>query len=269
VQLDQSRIAICERSWLDNLDLALAVVRRHAAPLALCAIVGIVPLALLNHMLVFWDAADAFLEEEWGVAYYWATILVMIEAPLATAPLTLYLGQALFVDRPKPSQISRDFFASLPQLVVLQVLLRALLIVPVLTWIIPYVLWPYLNEVILLERNPLFSGRGQISTLSRNGLLHRGNSGEFFARGIGALLLAPLLILALFETQDVLLKWLLGFEAGPTVHALAFQAVLWLLTVYFTVARFLSYLDQRIRNEGWEVELLLRAERERLARQIA
>jgi hypothetical protein len=29
------------------------------------------------------------------------------------------------------------------------------------------------------------------------------------------------------------------------------------------VVRFLSYLDTRIRNEGWEVELLLRAEASR------
>jgi len=50
---------------------------------------------------------------------------------------------------------------------------------------------------------------------------------------------------------------------------LALQGVLWTVVVYFTVARFLSYLDQRIRNEGWEVELFLRAQRERLTRQTA
>ncbi len=43
----------------------------------------------------------------------------------------------------------------------------------------------------------------------------------------------------------------------------------WLVMAYFTVVRFLSYLDQRIRAEGWEVELLLRAERARLESQMA
>ena len=34
------------------------------------------------------------------------------------------------------------------------------------------------------------------------------------------------------------------------------------------VVRFLSYLDLRIRHEGWEVELLMRAEALRLATQM-
>jgi hypothetical protein len=37
---------------------------------------------------------------------------------------------------------------------------------------------------------------------------------------------------------------------------------------YFTVARFLGYLDLRIRNEGWEVELMMRAEATRMSRQL-
>lgn len=269
MQLDQARIAICERSWLENLDLALQVVRAYGGGLAACALVGIGPMAILNYALVTRSTSDVFLDVEWGLVYYWMTILVMIEAPLATAPMTLYLGQALFVERPSPGRIARDFFKCLPQLVLLQVLLRILLIIPVVTWFVPYVLWPYLNEVILLERNPLVGRRAEISTLARNGALHRGNAGEFLWRGAGTILVAPLLIVALYATQEVLLAGLLGFEAGPRGQAIAFQAVLWLVTAYFAVARFLSYLDQRIRNEGWEVELFLRAQRDRLTRQIA
>jgi hypothetical protein len=49
-------------------------------------------------------------------------------------------------------------------------------------------------------------------------------------------------------------------------HAqLAYPAILWLLAAYFSVVRFLDYLDLRIRHEGWEVELLMRAEALRLA----
>ena len=40
---------------------------------------------------------------------------------------------------------------------------------------------------------------------------------------------------------------------------------LWLVAGYFTIVRFLSYLDLRIRREGWELELSLRAEADRLA----
>jgi hypothetical protein len=157
----------------------------------------------------------------------------------------------------------------LPQLVVLQVLLRTVLIFPVMTWVVPYGIWPYLNEVILLERNPLLSRQGNVSTLKRNMNLHRNNNGEFLLRAVGAGILAALLIASLWLTQRTLLDTLFGFRAPWGGQVVAFQAVLWLVVVYFTVARFLSYLDQRIRTEGWEVELFLRAESDRLTRRIA
>ena len=47
------------------------------------------------------------------------------------------------------------------------------------------------------------------------------------------------------------------------------QAAMWLVAIYFTVARFLNYLNQRIHDEGWEVELFLKAERDRLERSLA
>jgi hypothetical protein len=269
VELDQARIAICERTWLENLDLALHVMRTHGGRLAVCAVAGILPWAVLNYALLAGSVSELYFEEDWGVVYYWIMILVMVEAPLATAPITLYLGQALFVERPSGRKIAREFLACLPQLIVFQFLLRALLILPIVTWFVPYVLWPYLSEVILLERNRMFGGRGGVSTLARSGALHRGNGGEFLLRGVGAMWLAPLLIVALFTAQGLLLSGLLGFEGGAFAQATAFQGVVWLVTVYFTVARFLCYLDQRIRNEGWEVELSLRAQRQRLVRQIA
>jgi hypothetical protein len=99
--------------------------------------------------------------------------------------------------------------------------------------------------------------------------LHGANGGEFLARGLVTMLLAPLLIGSLFAAQYFLLQSVLGIEPAGPGTLVGLQVVAWLVVGYFTVARFLSYLDQRIRNEGWEVELLLRAQRERLLRQIA
>ena len=44
-----------------------------------------------------------------------------------------------------------------------------------------------------------------------------------------------------------------------------FPATLWLVAGYFAVVRFLSYLDLRIRREGWEIELIMRAAANRLS----
>lgn len=269
MQLDQARIAIAERAWVDNLDLALHIARRYFGPLLVCGLAGMLPLALLNHWLFSAAASEAEDATELVGPMYWLLILVMIEVPLATAPMTLYLGKALFEDSPSPRQIAKDYWACLPQLFLLQGLLRTILIVPVVTWFIPYVMWPYLNEVILLERNPLRAKAGQVSTRARSRILHGSNSGDFLARALVTLALAPLLLGTLFATQYFLLEWVFGYEPSGAATLIGFQAVIWLVAGYFTVARFLSYLDQRIRNEGWEVELLLRAQRERLLRQIA
>jgi hypothetical protein len=40
------------------------------------------------------------------------------------------------------------------------------------------------------------------------------------------------------------------------------------VVAFFAIVRFLSYLDLRIRHEGWEVELLMRAEAVRLGTQL-
>ncbi len=269
MQLDQARIAIAERSWFEILDLALHVIRRHAGPLALAALAGIAPFALINHLLSTSGLRDTDDPGPLFTRGYWLMLLVMIEAPLATAPLTLYLGQALFVDRPSPRQIFRDYLSSLPQILLLQGVLRTILILPVLTWIVPYGVWPYLNEVILLERNPLTRSNGRISTLARNASLHRASGGEFLGRAVGVLVMAPLLVFALTYTQKISLEWLLGVETTPLGWLTEFHAALWIVACYFTTARFLSYLDLRIRSEGWEVELLLRAQHDRLVRQIA
>jgi len=49
VQLDNARIAVRERSYLENLDLGLRVVRAHAGPLLLALVLGALPAMLLNH----------------------------------------------------------------------------------------------------------------------------------------------------------------------------------------------------------------------------
>ncbi|MEX0977827.1 MAG: hypothetical protein WDZ48_03190, partial [Pirellulales bacterium] len=105
--------------------------------------------------------------------------------------------------------------------------------------------------------------------MQRNSLLHRGNSGDYVVRSVAAGLLALALVFALWTTQSIALQWLLGLQQGWTAQVVSLQCVLWIVAAYFAVARFLAYLDQRIRGEGWEVELFLRAQRQWLTRHAA
>lgn len=266
MRIDQTRVAIRERTWLDNLDLSLHFIAVNFRGCALAALIGAVPFILLNVALVSL-ALGGTLSESFEVdMFLLSTLLVILEAPLATAPLTLLLGQVMFVDKGDFRKLWRDLLASLPQLFLYQVLLR---ILPVVTLPLGYVIWPHLNEIILLERNPLVGRPGQLSTRKRSSLLHAGGSGDYAVRAIGASIISLLLVSAIWTAAVILLNMLFGLQLGRLGQIILFQCTIWIILMYFTVARFLTYLDQRIRNEGWEVELALRAQRQRLLRHVA
>lgn len=271
MQLDKTRIAIRERSFIDILDLALAVLRKHAGPLCLALLAGAVPAALVNH----WLLRDVLLEAAFDPAdlfqyLFLLSLLLCWELPLATAPITLYLGQALFVERPSAGKLLKDVFASLPQMLLYEVLLRGALVWLVITIPVLFLGWPYLGEIILLERNPWRQrSPAGTSTLSRSGNMHARNRGELFNRWLGSLLVGALLVFVFWRSLWFLVRIFAGqLEDVAPQFTVWLQVALWLVIGFFAIVRFLSYLDLRIRTEGWEIELLLRAEAVRLARQL-
>ena len=275
MQLDKTRIAIRERSFPDIMDLSLKVCRGHAPALLITTLIGTLPAVWFNHWLLgsWLDRMDTFADAPDDVyMYLWCTLLwVIFEIPLVAAPTTLYLGQALFLERPSVRRMVADFWRSLPQLIVFQVMLRGFLTICVVTWFVLFVVWPYLNEILLLERNPLLAGRkGSVSTLGRANAMHGRNIGELFGRWIASAFLGVLLVLSLWLSAWAMRGFLFQqFELDRTMFTVWFQVALWSVLGYFTVVRYLSYLDLRIRTEGWEVELVMRAEGERLTRQLA
>jgi hypothetical protein len=271
MQLDRNRIVIRERGWLDVLDLALRVSRVYAWPLLLALAVGILPAMLLNAWLLKGMAEPDF-DQVAPFEYIWCMLLlVLFEMPLATALATLYLGGAVFEERPRVRSIAAGFLRALPQLLWFQVLLRALLIPLVLTWFVPFAVWPYMNEVILLERNPFRQHRrGQMTTFRRSMALHGGSIGDLFARWLGSIGFGGLLFASFWFTMQGLAGVLVSeWKWEGLTYTLYFPLALWMVVGYFTVARFLGYLDLRIRNEGWEVELMMRAEAARMSRQLS
>ncbi len=308
MQLDRTRIAIRERGLLETVDLALVVVRDFLGPLVACALLAIVPLALINYALVGWMVPAEYEDDSFGFRYLWnMTVLIFLEAPLASVFIVAYLGPAVFLEQRTLRQVASDALQQAFSLFLSQGLVRCVLIAWVLLlvtdrleangWIEGFLMvvlcfWsaamrafrPYINEIILLERNPLWKRRGAAITVGkRSAHLHGPYSGDLFIRWCGAaavaVLLAGVVLYTAIMGQGVLISdwpfhlsiedegafaWNLDWFKLQVVY----PACLWLVVAFLAVVRFLSYLDLRIRHEGWEVELLMRAESLRLAMQV-
>jgi len=292
MELDRTRIAIRERGFLEIMDLSLRILRRYPAPLFITWFLGALPFAALNAVLLG-RVVDEF---DWGSSaarYLWLMIqLVFIEAPAATSLMTLYLGAAMFFENASAGRIWRDWRQSLPALLWLHGLMRGVIPALALTWLI----WPqesfspaevflpmlclyavairaarpFIGEIVLLERNPLSKRAGAMTVARRSAALHGPSTGDLMARWLGSaaigVLLGVVLVFGFWSLQETFVHqwqwgWFMIYAAAPTA--------LWMLAGFFAVVRFLSYLDIRIRREGWEVELRLRAEATRHAQQMA
>jgi hypothetical protein len=142
---------------------------------------------------------------------------------------------------------------------------------------------PFPETQPMLEQNPLLArGSAAITVARRSGHLHAPYSGDLFVRWIGSAAIGVFLAALVLFTAIVFMGYLISDwpissnsdEGGMTPNfdwfklQVVYPACLWLVVIFFAVVRFLSYLDLRIRHEGWEVELLMRAEAQRLATQI-
>lgn len=291
MQFDKTKIAIRERAMLEILDLSLHVMRFYAAPMLITFVLGVVPLFVLNHLLIGWMTNVAY-EEEFPYGYMWnMTLLIFVEAPLASVFATCYLGQAVFQEKPRVGQVVADVLRRSHRLAWCQVIMRGVAPFCLLYllidryrdypgmveafWIPVFALYclvlrgirPFINEIIVLERNQLYSSNPMIQTIKlRSKRLHEPSSGELFSRAIGSLLVGVLLWMGvygvfLFGAGIFLNSW----RQGPFMITWCFPLSVWVVAFYFVFVRFLSYLDLRIRQEGWEVELKLRAEAAKLA----
>ena len=296
MQLDKTRVVIRERDTLDIFDVTLHVVREYWNPLIVTFFAGALPWWLLNHLLLRWMAIDDFAEEPILAYLHYVvamSLLITIEAPLASVFTTLYLGGAMFHNKPTYWHLVREAWILSPRWLVFQGILRGILPTMLLIVVLPRegepykwivqctlimavfgtgilrAIRPFLMEVILLERTPVRQKNPSTVTLSRRmSTLHVAASGDLFIRWFCAAAFAVALtfsILIMFWC----VSWIVenGSKLGPFFVFIGAPAAMWFAAIYFSVARFLGYLDCRIRSEGWEVELQLRAAANRLVQQ--
>jgi hypothetical protein len=296
VQLDKTTIAIRERGVLDTLDLSLHVLRVYGGSLAVAMALGVFPLMVINHLLLGWMAEAVDEEVAIPFRFVWHTsVLVFLEAPLASIFATAYLGEAVFLERPRLREIVVKVGKMFPRVVWCQILLRGV----GLAWLVlltmdhygdfdipveglvpgALVLYaaglrafrPFMNEIVLLERNPLRAAHKDEMTIGkRSKMLHSPSYGDLFVRWVSSAAIALALNGSVYGTMRVIAGvFFQDWDESPFTVQLCLPLSMWMVAWFFTVFRFMSYLDTRIRQEGWEVELRLRAEAIRIANRIS
>jgi hypothetical protein len=246
---DRTLVQVRERTFLGLLDLALVVVRNRPVELGVAALAGIAPFAALNARLISDPAFPP-------LAF---AILVCLEIPWATAPLTIVLGSLMFGQRLGPGQTLRRWLKAVPSLVLFQLFLRVFLLSTVfLAALIPARL-VFLNEVIVLEVV------GWRKALRRSSQLCARRGGDLFLQWLAQVFFGAVFVLGFWFGTGVVLSALMTDEMTwerplwSDFYGFRFQLALWLAIAFFAVARFLTYIDHRIRQEGWEIKLRLDA----------
>lgn len=295
MQLDQTFIGIRQRSALEIWDLTLLVIRRHFNALCLLFLIGALPWLIVNHLLTMWMVTDDYYSDH-VVWFYWTNAcLVTLQAQVGTFLMTHYLGQAMFNANPQPMdsvsavwKMKHKFFFGwlhlmnrmvLPALAVVAFLLITNdeeIIILLAGFVLSGLMFvalivrgrtPYMSEILLLEEAPRKSESPKVQTYSsRSSNLLGAPGSDYFVKFSLAAMAAVGLSLAVYESF-CLLDAVLGLQsiANSNLNFLYWQLSLWLVTAIVAVNRFLSYIDLRIRTEGWAVRLRLMAEERRVA----
>jgi len=286
MQFDRTYLTVRQRTVLEALDLALLVIRDHFPRLLLALLIGMGPwLAIDVVLLARWQGS-----EQDGWIFILMLVLITAQAPLGTAILTHFLGKVMFMS-PRSLAVSlRVTLQNLRRLMwvhgvvrlgfplmVLVILMGpnwhneaqyfyAFFVIGVALFVVLLIraLRPFTNEIILLERPSRGAASGSgITYAARSAALHNPSSGQLFGNAIvvsGFACLLFITIQALFSMRG----YVFGSHNDDFLfYSLTMPLSAWLVAGFITVARFLAYLDVRIRQEGWEVELRMRAEAKR------
>lgn len=296
MQLDRTNVVIRARSLSEIGDLAMILIRHYPAAAIFGFTAGLMPWAILNALLIGWIPVTqftlGFYDDEMSAELYRYVFLmitlVILQAPIASVITTVLIGRAVFEQqvtwRKAFAELRQTFWRSFWVLAVVRGPLPLMLILAT-NWgqeiavgreiLLPiFFLFlvafqrgrrPFMPEILLLERCPLRAeSPAVINARRRSAALHGPLAGELIGRFLTvAMALAVFCLAALYSllwVRGLMLSW---WEWTMVVYLVLVPAALWMAAGLSALIRFLSYLDTRIRLEGWEVDLAVRAETQR------
>lgn len=257
------------RTENETRDLAVRVFARNLKPISILYAIMAVPALLLCYALWIGGFYLLFSEETGGefydffsVACFWwvlVTASVYFLSEFCGVLVTKYLGLWLFSGEETVSlrttlHSMRGRWGQSIYFLLLTRLIR---------------LRSFYAEIILLENTPFWKTENGVSTKRR--VKHVNSSGSFFALGLRSLVTESFVNMGVFIGGWAF--FLLAYAVLQNVDvAFSLTAVLWIpiLTaasrIYMTVYHFCSYVNYRVKNESWDVELLFKSELAKLGK---
>ncbi|TWT67476.1 DUF4129 domain-containing protein [Allorhodopirellula solitaria] len=293
MQLDRTHVAIRVRTLSEIGDLSLVMIRRYPRAFFSAFFAGAAFWIVADLLLLGWlpwrATEEAFREGDASAErfryLFWMMTLVFLQTPLAGAVSTYLLGQSIFEQQISVSRAIREIRPVFWQLIwvlgIRRMAIPAMVVVAMrwhaesnafydvflpATFVMVVALVrssrPFVAEMILLERCPLRSKNpGDITLGRRSKALHSPMASELGGRFLTVTTTIAVLLACIFFA----LLWSRGIALGNwSVDSFAmlvfFPLALWLVASLSVIVKLLGYLDARIRLEGWEVELAIRAE---------
>lgn len=264
MDLERQHIIIRQRTFVELADLSLHVARRHAGPLAAALAIGAAPFVIfswviLGSYLVF---SDNLWRDEFSdtLTYmFWMGVLVAWQAPIATSIMTIYLGRWTFTGETRLSgwarPVAETLFETFPQMLLYQGILRPF-----------FPFHAFLPEIILLERTPSKpKQKDGLTTMRRNRSLHMGEKANIAGYRVATMFMAGLFFLLWIGCFNQGYALITGGGYPPLwVTAGVSVPIMWICAGWCAILRFLTYMNIRVRHEGWDVELAMRIERRKL-----
>ena len=271
MKLEDTTVSIEQRSLGACLDLALVFYRHHALPLLALTLLFALPAVGLSALLV---------QATGEVAILWIALFTFMGCPFLGAVVVSGAGRAVFGDRLEWMSALRGLSGVCWRLFFAVVTTRLLVLLGLSCFGLPGLLlgvyFGFLAEVIVLERLSGGAARRRGHDLTVPTYL------DLVFRALALLLFMAAATTALVALVDQSVGLLLGrslvsdrlewrFLGDSIRHLLADPWAIGLLsgTVWFVyplarLAWFFSYLDVRIRKEGWDLELGFRMEARRI-----
>jgi len=303
MQLDRTSIAIVLRGSQELLDLSLRVLREYLGRLVGIALISAVPFAILNAILLeplrHYDQLALLTSSTTSEVFYrmqylfWMALLVFLETPLAMVGLTVTLGHTVFSSSLKRSDWLTPLWKRRNTLVWILGVVRGgipVLVVTAfvalspdwhrgftaITWIglCGLCFWilrlsrPFAPEILALELTPLKAPENAPNAFTytkRTQWLQKASS-DANGLGISTSMFALLATVVLYFCGALFVGVVFGtWQWGWWTDLVIYPIALWTVATWTAVVRFLSYMNTRIRAEGWDLELKLKAEAQRLS----